>query len=55
MFGDEEEIELRTIVKSGSFSVKPVSQSEYERLIAEKEEMQKTVLTPWKEVPWFLK
>jgi len=54
-FGYEEEIELRTIIKSGSFSVKPISQSEYETLIAEKEEMQKKVLAPWKEVPWFLK
>lgn len=54
-FGDKEEIELRIIVVSGSFSVNPISQLEYQRLIAEKAEMQKKALAPLGKVPWFLK
>ena len=55
IFDEEDEIEFHLGLMSGSFSVGPISESEYKRLVAEKEEMQKKSIAPWKELPWFLR
>lgn len=53
-FGSQEEFEIPPLILSGSFSVNPITELEYSKIISEKEERARANVAPWTKVPWFL-